>query len=329
MAARQVGVFFIVLLGLCVQVTLLRHELSLGHRWHADTLIFSQVGSVLLGALSFRWIQSRDLGAVLSGFIALCLVLRLVPAALYGMPLEVSDFMIYLMLVAVSTSGLTWQVSLTICLTALGVLYAVSFIHGGNNLEGLIYSVFLTGLMHFLSVFNLRAERQQLMMLDITQLALRDELTGLANRRAIYGRLRDLMGSRSEWGRGGSVALLDIDHFKQVNDTRGHDAGDRLLQEMARLLERCVSGFGLAGRWGGEEFIVLLENVSRSEAIERVERVLQAVRDSAFTDAPGLTVSAGLATLDEGETSEQVVKLADERLYAAKRAGRDRVVFSS
>ena len=335
MAARQAGVFVVVVLGLGAQLALLRHELSQGHRWHANTLIFSQVGSVLMGLLSVRWIYSRDLGAALSGVIGLCFLLRLVPAAFYGMPLEISDFMLYLMLVSVATSGLTWQVSLPLSATALGVLFGVNHIGGHDNLEGLVYSGFLTALMLFLSVFNLRAERQQVMMQDITQLALRDDLTGLANRRAVYLRLRELMLARetvpdSETGAAsGGVALLDLDHFKQVNDTRGHDAGDRLLQEVARLLEDYVSGFGLAGRWGGEEFIVLMENVSHAEATGYLEGLLQSIRDSSFADAPNLTVSAGFAGLDEGQTPEQVVKLADERLYAAKRAGRNRLVFSS
>jgi len=151
-------------------------------------------------------------------------------------------------------------------------------------------------------------------------LASEDELTGLANRRVgVTELLRALERARRE-GRPLSVAMIDLDHFKQFNDMFGHLAGDRLLRTIGAAWTRGLRESDMLARYGGDEFILLLPDADPGQAREVLER-LQA-------DTPaGQTLSAGVATWDAGETSDELIARADRALYEAKRAGRDRVVL--
>ncbi|WP_082805283.1 diguanylate cyclase [Pseudomonas sp. BMS12] len=162
---------------------------------------------------------------------------------------------------------------------------------------------------------------------DLHHDSYRDALTGLANRRQFDERMREHCQQYREHGQPLSLLLLDIDHFKRFNDEFGHQAGDRVLQEVARLLQLEVRRPYTACRYGGEEFAVIMPD-ARGEAAEVLaERLRRELRRASRSDAP-LTLSIGIASLDEGrfDSPEQLFAAADSALYAAKSGGRDRVM---
>lgn len=162
----------------------------------------------------------------------------------------------------------------------------------------------------------------------------RDALTGLYNRRAFVEAVSRQLADRRRHPRPLSLALLDLDHFKQVNDTHGHAAGDRVLAALGKLLASSFRTADLRARWGGEEFVVVLDGED-AEACEAVlRRTLEELREIVFRGDSGelfrMTFSAGIASFPEdASTLDQLVKVADERMYAAKAAGRDGVRGSS
>jgi diguanylate cyclase (GGDEF)-like protein len=155
----------------------------------------------------------------------------------------------------------------------------------------------------------------------LATLARVDGLTGVPNRRAWDEELPRVLAHARRTGGPVHVALLDLDQFKQFNDTQGHQTGDRLLKEAAASWRGSLRSSDLLARYGGEEFAVLLEDASAERAVEVLERLR--------TSTPqGQTVSVGLATWDAVETGDQLVARADAALYQAKRNGRNRMVVT-
>ncbi|MDO6414751.1 diguanylate cyclase [Sphingomonas sp. BIUV-7] len=155
-----------------------------------------------------------------------------------------------------------------------------------------------------------------------------DSLTGLANRRQlliVLERARELAGEKRQ---ALAVAILDIDHFKRVNDTYGHVVGDRVLQRVAQAAMSALRGTDMIGRFGGEEFIIVLPNASLDVAETIADRVRAAIAADAidsFGDWPTVTASLGVAGWQPGETLTGLLQRADEALYDAKRGGRNMV----
>ena len=153
-----------------------------------------------------------------------------------------------------------------------------------------------------------------------------DALTGLSNRRAILTQLSGMVSGARRHGHPLSIALIDLDRFKAVNDTHGHKTGDEVLVAAAHAIGVRLRAEDQLGRLGGEEFLLLLPNTGAEAAIRVAERVRAAVADA---PAPvPVTVSIGLATWDS-ETPEALLQRADEALYAAKQAGRNRVMAAT
>lgn len=151
-----------------------------------------------------------------------------------------------------------------------------------------------------------------------------DPLTGLPNRRAFAASLAAEMEKARSSGRRFCVAVLDIDHFKLINDLHGHAEGDKVLVELASMLRSQFAGGGMAARYGGEEFVLLLPDSDAGKARLQCEFVRQAV--SMLPIGLPVTVSIGLAEIRRrDDMPEDALRRADEALYAAKRAGRDRV----
>lgn len=169
-----------------------------------------------------------------------------------------------------------------------------------------------------------------LLMEETGRLASTDMLTGLANRRIATEALSRELESRDRKPRAVGVALVDVDFFKRINDRYGHSVGDRALQHVASLLLNTSRGGDLFARWGGEEFLVLLSNVSDEGARVAAERIRRAIVGAPLTlDAERqvpITVSVGVA-LARGRGMDAVLEAADRALYAAKGRGRDRVVM--
>ncbi|MDW3220799.1 MAG: GGDEF domain-containing protein [Acidimicrobiales bacterium] len=150
-----------------------------------------------------------------------------------------------------------------------------------------------------------------------------DVLTGLPNRRAVEDRLARFIATRAR----GAVAMADLDRFKRLNDTYGHEAGDRALRMFADVVRGAVRTDDLAGRWGGEEFVLLLPGLSAREAAEVLDRIRTDLAAACErSDGPPFTVSIGVVDTTAGDSVDALVGLADDCLYAAKEAGRDRVI---
>ncbi len=163
---------------------------------------------------------------------------------------------------------------------------------------------------------------------DLYEKATVDVLTGVQVRRYLFGRMSRLMPVCLEKGIPLSVMMMDLDHFKEKNDTYGHPVGDRILREMGGLIRRSTREQDIAARYGGEEFVIMLYDTPLALARQIGERLRQATEKYVFNrreEPVRITVSIGLALAGKGDTCESVVKRADEALYAAKQAGRNRV----
>lgn len=171
-------------------------------------------------------------------------------------------------------------------------------------------------------------------MRELRLLATRDALTGLLNRRAFDALLAEETDRARRLNRPLAVVVLDLDHFKKVNDTRGHPAGDAVLAVVARALESEVRTIDKVARIGGEEFAVLLMETDASEGFAVAGRLVKAVRGRQVVVNDGgpltVTVSAGVAALPlHGDADTALLAAADKALYVAKNGGRDRAVLAS
>mgnify|MGYP001308667147 FL=1 len=163
------------------------------------------------------------------------------------------------------------------------------------------------------------------------ELSVIDQLTGLYNRRYMNNQLEQLMQRSLMGGRPVSVLMADIDHFKAVNDTYGHDAGDEVLQEMAKRLKTNSRVMDVVCRPGGEEFMVIMPDTPGDLACAAAERIRRSVAAEPFVVSGGareisITLSAGVSTIrGASDTIADLIKRADTALYQAKAAGRNRV----
>jgi diguanylate cyclase (GGDEF)-like protein len=165
--------------------------------------------------------------------------------------------------------------------------------------------------------------------------ATRDHLTGVLNRGSFLERLEQEISLGLRQSLCFALVMLDVDHFKRINDTYGHPAGDAVLRHLASLLRSFSRFEDIVGRFGGEEFTVLLRNSGAEEALSMAERIRQAVEDEPFWVPRGdqecelrVTVSLGLACWNPELSQERLLAVADEALYQAKEGGRNRVVQS-
>jgi len=182
---------------------------------------------------------------------------------------------------------------------------------------------------------RLRRERVEMKALrnQLSHLALTDRLTDLPNRRQFDESLERHSASAGRSGITYAVGLIDVDHFKEINDSLGHEIGDRVLVELAEVVRGHLRKSDLAARMGGDEFAVLMTETDAAEAGEVLGRVLRAVAGRSFS-ASGLrrgqvTVSVGVTESEGEEDPSDVLRRADTELYAAKRNGRNRVAVSA
>ncbi len=163
--------------------------------------------------------------------------------------------------------------------------------------------------------------------------SIHDHLTGICNRRYIFERLSAMVDERHREIRDFSLCIIDLDYFKKINDTHGHPAGDFILKSFAQILSENFRPYDLVGRYGGEEFIVVVMNIETAQTLKMFERLQNAIRNRIFDfngSAIRITFSAGVANSREETpeiTVDNLIRRADERLYLAKHRGRDRVIF--
>jgi len=159
-------------------------------------------------------------------------------------------------------------------------------------------------------------------------MAATDKLTGLLNRHACSIVLERLMAAYRRTPCPISVLLADVDHFKEINDRYGHQAGDQVLSSLARQLKSGIRESDIAVRWGGEEFLVILQNCDQTEARQLAEKLRQlAASCIANPENPAIrvSISIGVSQFDGQESLDQTIDRADAALYSAKQSGRDQV----
>jgi two-component system cell cycle response regulator len=181
---------------------------------------------------------------------------------------------------------------------------------------------------------KLYAERLRNLVSNAVELAVTDPLTSLYNRRYLDAHLTSAVDRAQAQGKPVCVLLFDIDHFKDINDSYGHSAGDDVLRDFSDRLRRGVRGIDLIARYGGEEFVVVMPETESDFASSVAERLRSDVERTPFTTQSGekiaVTVSIGIAEWGQpSDTAEILLRRADEALYAAKRAGRNRVSASA
>jgi len=161
-----------------------------------------------------------------------------------------------------------------------------------------------------------------------TELELRastDPLTGFYNRIRFSEYLGNELNRLRRYGGEATLLLLDLDHFKAINDEHGHDLGDRVLKELCQVLEENSREADIPARWGGEEFVLLAPETFAQEGELLAEKLRQAVANHPFPAVAAVTVSIGCVSLSPGDSPDEVLRRADDAMYAAKEAGRNRV----
>jgi len=159
----------------------------------------------------------------------------------------------------------------------------------------------------------------------LEEMAATDSLTGLANRHALKLLLEQAMRDAARHTSPLTAILIDIDHFKALNDSRGHLAGDRVLRNLGQLLQSSLRTSDIACRWGGEEFLIVLKNTALAAALPIAETLRQRVADMPAAEAEGVCISIGVVSWQVGESIEALLERADVQLYRAKQEGRNRV----
>jgi diguanylate cyclase (GGDEF)-like protein len=178
---------------------------------------------------------------------------------------------------------------------------------------------------------ELRLKNHQLedMLTRVETLAIMDSLTGLFNRRRFETLLSNEFKKSQRYQHPLSCMIIDIDHFKAVNDTYGHQAGDLALREVAQVIQASIREVDTPARWGGEEFVVLSPNTPKENALRAADRILSTMAAHTFSGIGGqsLSVSIGLAGIPDPliDTMEKLIHAADTAMYEAKRKGRARV----
>ncbi|MBZ2169253.1 GGDEF domain-containing protein [Marinobacter sp. F4216] len=189
--------------------------------------------------------------------------------------------------------------------------------------------IFESMFCYILEASRLKARNELVKQADSLEKAARtDELTRLPNRRDMQSRLQMEFSRYQRAGHHFSIALLDLDLFKNINDSAGHDAGDDVLKQFATLAQSIVRQTDVIARWGGEEFLILLPDTSLLQALSLAERLRSEVASYPFEfrgkELP-VTISAGVCTIAKAGTLEELLRQADANLYNAKESGRNRI----
>ncbi|MFC4425214.1 sensor domain-containing diguanylate cyclase [Deinococcus navajonensis] len=231
--------------------------------------------------------------------------------------------MVMLTLLAFSWLPTRWAAG-TVVPTYLALSWGATFSTEPDH-PGLILLSFALGLIWYLTRHGQEVQHERWRKAQWRELASTDPLTGLLNRRAGVAQMDAMISTWAHQPQCLSILMLDLDHFKQINDSMGHARGDDVLVAVARVLADVTRPEDVLVRWGGEEFLVVLAGKGATQARETGHEILEAVRHLRLPDCPPLSLSGGLAFLSEADEVRTLVTLADDRLYQAKAAGRDQL----
>lgn len=164
-------------------------------------------------------------------------------------------------------------------------------------------------------------------MLKLNQLAITDKLTGLYNRvkldKVLDIEILKAVSSENDI----SIVFIDIDKFKYINDTYGHQVGDKILKDFSLKLKNCIRKTDIVGRWGGEEFLIICKNTNLEESLCIAENLRNTIQDMKLQTVKNITASFGVATLKSDDCAQSLLRRADTALYKSKENGRNRVSY--
>ncbi|BCD59935.1 MULTISPECIES: GGDEF domain-containing protein [unclassified Nitratiruptor] len=187
-----------------------------------------------------------------------------------------------------------------------------------NIVIGSILILFLFMMLFYFAMSRIKFE----------EMATVDKLTGLYNRHKFQEIAESEIKRSHRHKRPLSVILFDIDHFKKINDTYGHDIGDAVLQELAKIIKKNIRKYDYAIRWGGEEFLILAPETDEKQAFAMAEKLRKAVESHTFPEVGKVTISLGVASVDPNESIDQAIKKADNALYSSKLGGRNKTTIA-
>lgn len=315
------GFDYRITLWLCICTAVGLVPFTLAHIIGADWRMAGSTGAlVVLLAASALYIHRRRRAARVNMLLALAGNLTVlwavhhlgVPGVHWVYPLMLVNFYILPLRLAVPVSALA-------TVATLALVWAVA---GNLHLPRIIGALLMV--VAFAYIFSRAVEKQRRALLHLTRI---DPLTGAGNRRALAEAGESVTAAGQRYGSRSALIVLDLDHFKDINDRYGHDAGDAVLMEVAANVQARLRRSDQLFRFGGEEFIVLVPQAGQAAALELAEQLRRMVEALSLEAAPGLSLSfsGGVAELRPGESWPQWVKRADQAMYRAKRAGRNRV----
>jgi diguanylate cyclase (GGDEF)-like protein len=205
----------------------------------------------------------------------------------------------------------------------IGLLPTVLPVANSEQTTTILMTIVVTSAFAFAFSLVTSRQREQLLLL-----ATRDPLTGAGNRRGLDAKLAEIVNLHQRSGTPASLVLLDLDHFKQVNDVHGHAAGDRILKGITDIINLRIRVTDSLYRIGGEEFVVVLEGADLRHAAHLAEQLRTLVDANELVSDPSVTISLGVAELKRGESPNDWLHRADEALYKAKEAGRNATSIS-
>ncbi|TVP91518.1 sensor domain-containing diguanylate cyclase [Alkalibacterium sp.] len=186
--------------------------------------------------------------------------------------------------------------------------------------------LFASGIVFDVTSQKEKEENLEELTSSLIEIVEKDELTEIRNRRSIFRELKAKMMKSSIEEEQLVIAMLDIDDFKRINDTKGHVYGDYVLKEVAKSLSKTLTDKGCVGRYGGEEFLVILPLMGRDEAEQLLNSCREAVIFNEFLKNESITISGGYTLFDHHDSHEEFIDEADNYLYQAKRSGKNKIV---
>lgn len=323
-----------------VLLMMLPWDLRSDSPWRGPAVALRMVAVIQLYLIAFFWQKQWLERNFVSVFMALALVSFLALCGNYLLLPERTPYLFTLLfyfnigfLVLAPLASTTHILLVAIVPTLVISAFLLAF-----NLHPELLVTFALHTLPLLLILNLAAWYIRAMAQDHyqlyrenTELATYDDLTGLLNRRAWESRSRMLLARARREGESFALLLLDVDHFKRINDTWGHLAGDEILRQLARCVKLTLREYDQVGRYGGEEFVVSVAGLKEELVLSLSERLRRAVERQGFSlpDGTGiqLTVSVGLSCLGEGNVDlGSMLDASDKALYLAKEQGRNRVV---
>jgi diguanylate cyclase (GGDEF)-like protein len=286
-------------------------------RWYGAAIVV--VGSSVFLLIPFLWFT---VGGATGSTVSLMLTGGLCIALVFKRP--------------VRTCMLIMEAVMLVAFIALEYHFPDIIIHYSTRTEhysdlafGVTMSLVVNSILAFTVMghyVRVRDEKTRLVH-RLELLSLTDDLTGLYNRRFLSASIDEEMCRAYETGSQLTLCILDIDHFKEVNDTYGHEYGDEVLFNVAQIMKACFTEEEIFGRYGGEEFLVLFPGKTPREALPVVRALGDHVRTHAWSHDKPVTLSGGLSSYVKGISYSNFIEAADINLYRAKQEGRDRIIY--